>query len=126
VRHGERERRDHRVELFAVRRDHLIAALHRTDVGLQRTEARVLERTAGRQHRLFAHHSRTGDALHFTFRVGDDPLTRNELRRRGPGIVDADVILEDVRVVARRALVGKEFAAHADANASGRRVTHGR
>ena len=47
VRCGQRERRDHGVELLAVRRHHLIGAVHRAHCGPQRAVAGVLEHAPG-------------------------------------------------------------------------------
>jgi hypothetical protein len=93
--------------------------LHRPDGRLELGKARVLERAAGRQDRLFAHDPQPTDALDFTVGVGDDPLARDELRDFGPQVGDAHVILKQVRSILWGAAVGQELALHLNPDAAG-------
>ena len=55
--------------------------------------------------------ARALDALDLAVGVGDDPLARDELRRFRPDVRDADVVLKEVLLLARRAALGEELAA---------------
>jgi hypothetical protein len=55
--------------------------VHRADGCFERAEAAILERSAWRQNRLFADNARTFDAFDLAIGIGDDPFTRDELRR---------------------------------------------
>src|SRR5262245_14795151 len=71
---GQRERCDLRVEAAAVRAHHAVGAVHGPDGRGQRTEARVLERLPGGEHRLLANDARAHHALLAAVAVRDDPL----------------------------------------------------
>src|SRR5262249_37749588 len=107
---------------LAPRRHHLIRAVHRADRGLQGTEARVLERLAGAEHGLLAHHAGTAHRLHLAVGVRDDPLPAHELDRLLSLVGDADAVGEEVLAVRRRAALGDEGAMHLDAHAASGRV----
>src|SRR3982751_2735963 len=80
ARNGQRERRNVGVERMAVRRNHLVRAMHRSDRCLQTGAARVLEALAGLQERLLADDARPFHLLHLMLGVGDDPVAADELR----------------------------------------------
>jgi hypothetical protein len=86
----ERERRDRRVELHAVVREHLVGALHRADRRFQYGAARVAEALAGHQVRLLADHALAAHLLHLAVRIGDEPVAAQQFRRHGAAIADRD------------------------------------
>src|SRR5688572_23531666 len=122
--HCERERRNHGVEVLAVRGHHLVAALHRPDRGTQRAVTRVFELPARRQHWILANHAAALHLRYLTLGVRDGPLARNQLCRLRADIGDPDVILEDVLILTRRTPLGQELAADLDSDTACRGVAH--
>ena len=107
---------------IALRGYHLVAALHRPDRRLERTEASIFEGRAGRQGRLLADDAGTLDALDLAVGVGDDPFARDQLRRFVADVRDAHVVLEEVLALARRAALGHVGALDLDAYAARRSI----
>ena len=121
---GERERRDDGVELLAVRRNHLVGAVHRADGGPKRTIAGVFEEAAGIERRLFADDSWAVHMLHVAIGVADDPLPGDELRAAVAFVRDSDPIGEQILPVARGALLSQVLAVHLNPDAPSCRITH--
>ena len=94
--HGQAEYRDIGFEFVAVVGAHLIAALHRTDRGVEHGAAGVAEVFARLQVRLLAHDAGALYLLHRAVAVGDDPVARQQLGRHAAGVADGDGIGEYV------------------------------
>src|ERR1051325_3835143 len=68
------------------------------------------------QRRRLADHAGTDDLLDVAVAVGDDPLAADELHALAAGVRDADVVGEEVVVLARLAALADVFALHFDAD----------
>src|SRR5882724_2347424 len=103
--HGQSERRDGRVELFAVIRHHLVASLHGTDRGLDDCAGGIAKTLAGFEVRLLADHPIAARFLHVAVGVRNDPVAREQARRHLSLIADRDGAREDKPLVARIGLL---------------------
>src|SRR5262249_13121687 len=103
---------------------HEIRAVHRADRGAQRAETGVLEGLAGREQRLLADHARPLHPLRVAVRVGDDPLTADQLRRLRADVRDANAVGEEVIVLARLAALFHVHALYFDADTEGGGIAH--
>src|SRR2546425_2642715 len=79
VRLVKREGCDLHIELGTVHREHLVGASHDAGRGGQFTPRGVLERLAGSEHRLLAHHTFTLDFPNVTGLVGNYPVAAEKL-----------------------------------------------
>ena len=90
TRHGQRKRRDRRVEVPPVLREHLVGSPHRSDGRLEMSAAGVLEALAGLEQRLLPDHPQTLDLDYLAVRIGDDPMTADELCGNIARVADRD------------------------------------
>ena len=97
---AERERRDLRVEALASLGHHLVGAFHQPEGRGQRAAGGVLERLARLEDRLLADDTRAADLFDFVFRVGDDPVPRQQLDGLAAVVRDRDRIEEEPLVPA--------------------------
>ena len=89
ARHRQHELGDRRLKLHAVLGRHLVAALHGADRRRQLAAAGVFEALAGSQQGLVADHAEAAHLLHLAFRIGDEPVARDQLRADIAGVLDA-------------------------------------
>lgn len=98
----QRERRDLDVEMFlALEVDELVAATHGAEGGVERAARGVFEGFSGAEARLLADYAGPADFLNASVRVGDDPMSVQELNRIASLVRDANRVEEEV-FVARR------------------------
>ena len=95
ARHRERELGDLRVEVRAVFRDHLVAALHGSHGRRDGCAARVFVALTGLDERLGPHDAESAHFLHLVSTVGDDPVPRDKLGGKAALITDRDGVRED-------------------------------
>ena len=82
--YGKAERCDDGIEAVTVLGHHLIAALHAADTGRQQRSAGVDVVLARCDQRLFADDAGATHFLHVAVAVGDDPVSRQQLRATSP------------------------------------------
>src|SRR2546429_7205446 len=80
--------------------EHLVAALHGADRGLQHRAAGVTETLAGLQVRLLAHHAVAAHLLHLAVGIRDDPMAGPQSRRHPAPVADGDGVGENVKALA--------------------------
>ncbi len=124
ARHCQHEGGDVGTEAVAVRRCHLVTAVHGADGGFEHAAAGVAERFARCEQRLFAHHALSMNFLHVAGAVGDDPMAADELRGNAAGVVDGDVVGKNVVVVFGVRLCLDEFGDGFDLDAIAVRGVH--
>ena len=78
---------------------HLVTAVHGTHGGGDHRCACIFERLARLQLRLLADNAFTLDLFDMPGRVGDNPVSRNQLRRFCTIICDGNVVGEDVPIL---------------------------
>src|SRR5205814_1213556 len=67
-------------EVPPVLREHLVGSPHRSDRRLEMSAAGVLEALAGLEQRLLPDHAQTRDLDDLALRIGDDPMTADDVR----------------------------------------------
>src|SRR5258708_36273 len=85
VRLAESERRDLRVELLAVARDHLVGSFHDAEGSPQRTAGRIGERLSRGEDGLLPDDARSFDLFDVPGAVGDDPVAGGGVGGDGSG-----------------------------------------
>src|SRR5258708_923708 len=103
--HRQPEGRDRRVEMLAIIGDHLIAALHGADGGLDHGAGRVAKSLPGLQVRLLADDAIAAGFLHIAVRIRDDPVTCEQARRDLSFIANGNGAREYKTLVARIGLL---------------------
>ena len=94
--------------------DHLIGAAHRAYGCRYRSAARVFESLAWSQHWLSADHTESPHFLDLSARVGDYPVTADELRAGVARVADRDGVRKDVPVRRFVRLISKVLGSGAD------------
>src|SRR2546430_8616033 len=75
------EPRDFHVEVIAVFSDHLVGTAHHAGSGLERAPRPILKCLAGREYGLLADDAGAANLLQLAVRVGNQPMTAEELDR---------------------------------------------
>ena len=88
--------------------------------------AGVFEALAGLEQRLCAHHPEAAHLLHQALRIGDDPVTADELRRDAAGVAQRDGVSEDVSARGFVRLLGEVLRGGRYIDGVDRLVGHGR
>lgn len=101
-------------ELLAVLRDAEVAAVHRARRRAQTAAAGVLKGFARSQQGLLTDDAEALDLFGVATRIADDPVSRNELRRRITGVGHGDRVSEAEHFIVRIGLVRQIFREHLD------------
>ena len=98
ARHGKSKHGNLRVEVLAVFRYHLVAAVHGAHRRRDRGAAGVFKALAGTQQRLFANHAQAFDFLRDIIGIGDHPVAGDQLCCFSAVISYGNGVSEDITV----------------------------
>ncbi len=101
----QREGRDLNLELLTLFVFHLVGAGHDARRRSKRGAAGIFKTVAGLQHRLLADHTGAAHIMRLPARIGDAPMTAEQLHRLSAHILDRDMISPDKQLVIRRRML---------------------
>ena len=116
---AERELSDLRPESFAVFGHHLVAAFHGAEGRGEWAERGVLVGLSGRHHGLFTNHAGPPNFLDFTVRVGNNPMSVEELNGHRAPVYDSNTVGEKPTTLRRQRTLGNVARADGDLDAPG-------